>query len=57
LPKILFKWNQLIELGRRRVLKIRKIIIIFCGSKSLSVGRCDENLDQGSKFSPKIKAL
>jgi hypothetical protein len=26
------------------------MIIIFCGSKSLSVGRRDQNLDQGSKI-------
>ena len=25
------------------------MIIRFCGSKSLSVGRCDQNLDQGDK--------
>jgi hypothetical protein len=47
----------LIELERKRVLKLRQIIIIFCGSKILLVGRRDQNLDQGSKFSSKIKVL
>jgi hypothetical protein len=33
------------------------MIISFCGSKSLSVGRRDQNLDQGSKICSKFKVL
>jgi hypothetical protein len=33
------------------------MIISFCGSKSLSVGRCDQNLDQGAKFCSIFKVL
>jgi hypothetical protein len=33
------------------------MIISFCGSKSLSVGRCDQNLDQGAKICSIFKVL
>jgi hypothetical protein len=33
------------------------MIISFCGSKILSVGRRDQNLDQGSKICSKFKVL
>jgi hypothetical protein len=38
-------------------LKLRSMIISFCGSKSLSVGRRDQNLDQGSKKCSIFKVL